>query len=61
MKPSKAYYKAHPLTPQDQARVNQKIERILGATTELDQASEQAAQSTEVAVGSVARSLLSWD
>jgi hypothetical protein len=53
-KQSDAYYKAHPLTPQNQARINQKVERILNATTELDQASEQAAQSTEVAVGSVA-------
>ena len=52
-KQSEAYYQAHPLTPQDQVRINQKIERILDATTVLDQASEQAAQSTEMAVTSV--------
>ncbi len=52
-KQSEAYYQTHPLTPQDQARINQKVDRILDATTVLDQASEQAAQTTEVAVGSV--------
>ncbi len=52
-KQSEVYYQARPLTPQDQARVNQKVERILDATTVLDQASEQAAQSTEVAMASV--------
>ena len=52
-KQSEAYYQTHTLTPQDQARINQKVDRILDATTVLDQASEQAAQTTEVAVGSV--------
>jgi hypothetical protein len=52
-KQSDVYYQAKPLQPQDQARVNQKVERILDATTVLDQASEQAAQSTEVAIGGV--------
>jgi hypothetical protein len=52
-KQSDVYYQAKPLQPQDQTRVNQKVERILDATTVLDQASEQAAQSTEVAIGSV--------
>jgi hypothetical protein len=52
-KQSDVYYQAKPLQPKDQARVNQKVDRILDATTVLDQASEQAAQSTEMAVGSV--------
>ena len=47
------YYQAKPLQPQDQARVNQKVDRILDATTVLDQASEQASQATELAVESV--------
>ena len=52
-KQSEVYYQAKPLQPQDQTRVNQKVERILDATTVLDQASEQASQATEMAVGSV--------
>ncbi len=52
-KQSDVYYQAKPLQPQDQARVNQKVERILDATTVLDQASEQASQATELAVESV--------
>lgn len=52
-KQSEVYYQAKPLQPQDQARVNQKVDRILDATTVLDQASEQASQATELAVESV--------
>ena len=52
-KQSEVYYQAKPLQPQDQTRVNQKVERILDATTVLDQASEQAAQSTEMAITSL--------
>ena len=52
-KQSDVYYQAKPLQPKDQARVNQKVERILDATTVLDQASEQAAQSTEMAISSI--------
>jgi len=52
-KQSEVYYQAKPLQPKDQARINQKVDRILDATTVLDQASEQAAQSTEMAISSI--------
>ncbi len=53
-KQSEAYYQAHPPSPQDQVRINEKMERILDATTVLDQASEQAAQTTEAVTDTIA-------
>ncbi|MCE2930617.1 MAG: hypothetical protein LW809_04440 [Vampirovibrionales bacterium] len=47
----KAYYQAHPLSPKDDFRIKQKINRILEATTVMDEEAEEAAHATELTVG----------
>jgi hypothetical protein len=47
----KAYYQQHPLSPQDDFRIKQKINRILEATTVMDEEAEEAAHATELTVG----------